>query len=167
MESVIKNLLSNAFKYTSAGGKISLTVFYNEQDGDGYCCVQVRDTGVGIALEHQSRIFSSFATGDQFPKYSTAVGIGLYIVRSTLELHHGFVKLASKVGEGSSFTLFIPEGKSHFADDNYKILESSENAEVDLLSEQAPTMSSIKNLNEWSLLIVEDNMEVRNYIVSL
>ena len=159
--------MSNAFKYTSAGGKISLTVFYNEQDGDGYCCVQVRDTGVGIALEHQSRIFSSFATGDQFPKYSTAVGIGLYIVRSTLELHHGFVKLASKVGEGSSFTLFIPEGKSHFADDNYKILESSENAEVDLLSEQAPTMSSIKNLNEWSLLIVEDNMEVRNYIVSL
>lgn len=171
MESVIRNLLSNAFKYTPSGGTICVRAFRTLQDDLEYCCIQVSDTGKGIALEQQANIFESFTTGNHIPNQSTAVGIGLYIVKSTLELHHGFVRLDSEVGKGSSFTLFIPEGEKHFADENCKRIEPVTNMKEsdikDVVSDNMPVMLTSKRQKVRSLLIVEDNIDIRNYIVSL
>lgn len=171
IESAIRNLLSNAFKYTPPGGEVSLSVFDTSIDEQPYCCVQVKDTGAGIASEQQAHIFDSFTVGSNRPNHSTAVGIGLYIVKSTLELHHGFVRLESQVGNGSSFTLFIPEGKEHFTEENNNILESSTRIEEESINEMMPLkalpLPVDAKLSMYSVLIVEDNADVRNYIASL
>lgn len=172
IESAIRNLLSNAFKYTPAGGEVSLRVFNMNIDEQQYCCIQVKDTGAGIASEQQAHIFDSFTVGNNTPNHSTAVGIGLYIVKSTLELHHGFVKLESQVDYGSSFTLFIPEGKEHFTEKNSSIQEFIPRTEEEPLNEifplkVSPLLPVDTKSGRYSILIVEDNTDVRNYTSSL
>lgn len=120
IESAVQNLLSNAFKYTSQNGRIELAVSEAEIDGRPYCLVTVSDNGVGIPDDLQQHVFDSFVTGKRIPQYSTSIGLGLHIVKHTMGLHHGFVTLTSRVGEGSRFVLHIPMGLSHFAPGNMK-----------------------------------------------
>lgn len=171
IESAIKNLLSNAFKYTPSGGEVSLRVFNARIDDQQYCCVQVKDTGAGISVEQQTHIFDSFTVGNNTPNHSTAIGIGLYVVKSTIELHHGFVRLESQVENGSSFTLYIPEGKEHFTEDNINIQASTSQIKEESLIESIPSKVSPlpvdTKLKMYSVLIVEDNTDVRNYTASL
>lgn len=82
IESALKNLLSNALKYTSKGGKIRVTITEKEVDGKMFCLLSVADNGPGIAENLQGRIFESFITGENDPSFSTKVGIGLRIVKT-------------------------------------------------------------------------------------
>lgn len=88
-----------------------------EIDNTPFCRIEVTDNGVGIPEELQEHIFDSFITGPNTPQFSSKTGIGLHIVKHTMELHHGTVTFQSKPGEGSTFTLLIPEGKAHFQAD--------------------------------------------------
>lgn len=121
--SAVQNLLSNAFKYTSSGGSVLLSVSHTMKDGQGYCRIAVSDTGAGIPKDLQKHVFESFITGENIPEISTKIGIGLYIVKNTMDLHHGKVTLESKTGEGSTFVLYIPDGKEHFAKDDYELVD--------------------------------------------
>lgn len=182
IESAVQNLLSNAFKYTSQNGRIELAVSEAEIDGRPYCLVTVSDNGVGIPDDLQQYVFGSFVTGKRVPQYSTSIGLGLHIVKHTMGLHHGFVTLTSRVGEGSRFVLHIPVGLSHFVPGEYEMVPDP--AKGDLLeeytTEERPmeevieeknetmeeTVNRVKNNKEF-LLIIEDHDEMREYLCSL
>lgn len=172
--SAVQNLLSNAFKYTpSLGGSVLLSVSYVVKDGNGYCQIAVSDTGVGISKEQQKHVFESFITGENMPEVSTKIGIGLHIVKNTMDLHHGLVTLESVPGEGSTFVLYIPEGKEHFLKDTCEWVdcqreevEQSSGLKTELFLQASE--NEMQNVaSKKSLLIIEDNEDVREYIRSL
>lgn len=171
--SAIRNLLSNAFKYTPIGGKVSVTITRAVVDEKYFCMIKVADTGTGIPQDLQERVFESFITGDNQPSFSTKIGVGLRIVRNTMDLHHGRVILHSTPGEGSCFELHIPEGKAHFSGDSYHLLERNE-TETLLYKPDEFVIQNVENqsvhpptMHKKKILVVEDNEDIRHYICSL
>lgn len=166
--SAMRNILSNAFKYTSPEGKVRFSIEQIEIDDCRFCKLMVSDTGKGIPEELQERIFESFITGENIPLHSTKVGIGLRIVKNTMDLHHGSVTLESDMEKGSTFTLLIPEGKAHFARDKYETINvpMTENNPV-LISTRQSDQEEGRTMAKKHLLVIEDNKEVRSYICSL
>lgn len=107
------------------------------------------------------------------PEVSTKIGIGLHIVKNTMDLHHGLVTLESVPGEGSTFVLYIPEGKEHFLKDTCEWVDC-QREEVEQSSGLKTELFLQTSENEMqnvaakkSLLIIEDNEDVREYIRSL
>ena len=103
---VICNLCDNAIKYNVDGGSVSLTV---GTEGDK-AFVSVADTGIGIAPEHQGRIFERFYRVDKsHSKESGGTGLGLSIVKHAVQYHHGEIELHSKVGKGTTIRILLPK----------------------------------------------------------
>jgi CheY-like chemotaxis protein len=102
---ILRNLLSNALKFTSAPGKVSLTIAKKDQQLQ----FKVSDTGIGIPLEKQQAIFEAFqqADGSISRKYG-GTGLGLSITKELTRLFNGSISLVSQPGVGSEFTLSIP-----------------------------------------------------------
>jgi signal transduction histidine kinase len=100
LEFVFTNLLSNALKFTPAGGTIEVRL---APDGDDRVAVTVRDSGRGISVEKQAEIFERWKTLDR-----GGAGIGLALVREVIGLHGGELALSSKEGEGAAFTVLLP-----------------------------------------------------------
>jgi PAS domain S-box-containing protein len=106
LEQILVNLLTNAAKYTNAGGQIALTV--GHENGD--IVLQLKDTGIGIAKEMLPRIFDLFTQGDRtIDRSEGGLGIGLTIVQRLVELHGGSVTAKSEgIGKGTEFTVRLP-----------------------------------------------------------
>jgi len=104
LRQLIDNLISNAVKYSESGAEVSVQAHVD----DGHVVVRVRDTGPGIAVEHQAQIFEKFgrATGSAKP----GTGLGLFLARSFAEQHGGSLTVESRPGEGATFTLRLPVG---------------------------------------------------------
>jgi len=101
----IKNLVDNAIKYTPGPGEVDVSL----RADDGFLIVRVRDTGIGIAVEHQHRLFEKFyRIKRRDTVHIKGTGLGLAIVKSIAEKHKGRVWVESKLGEGSTFYLAIP-----------------------------------------------------------
>ena len=114
---VIYNLCDNAIKYNVEGGSVKVTV----GDKDGKAFVSVADTGIGIAPEHQERIFERFYRVDKsHSKASGGTGLGLSIVKHAVQYHHGTVELTSEEGKGTTICILLPKeaqaGKERGAD---------------------------------------------------
>ncbi|MDB5274498.1 MAG: histidine kinase [Chitinophagaceae bacterium] len=107
LEQILKNLLSNALKFTSKGS-VELEV-KRFPTNDNILCFSVRDTGIGIASDKQSQIFEAFqqADGSTRRKYG-GTGLGLSISRELVKLLGGELKVVSEVNKGSEFTIYIP-----------------------------------------------------------
>lgn len=104
MTQVIINLIENAINYTQTG---SIDVYLDEEDG--YAVLRVKDTGIGIASEHQKRVFERFYRADKArSRNSGGTGLGLSIVKHIVESHGGSVALDSSLNLGSTFTVRIP-----------------------------------------------------------
>ena len=102
---VIYNLCDNAIKYNLDGGSVTVTVEREANEA----VVTVRDTGIGIAPEHQSRVFERFYRVDKsHSKASGGTGLGLSIVKHAVQYHHGRIELESTLGEGTSVRVFLP-----------------------------------------------------------
>ncbi|MBW2381035.1 MAG: response regulator, partial [Deltaproteobacteria bacterium] len=111
IEIILTNLIGNAMKFTPSGGRIEVCVFHNPAGTS----IEVTDTGPGIAREEQQRIFERFhQTETSERRQQGGVGIGLALARELAQLHGGSLTVDSKVGEGSTFTLFLKSGKDHF-----------------------------------------------------
>jgi signal transduction histidine kinase len=100
---LVFNLAENAIKYTPRGGKIEVTL---EQQA-GSAVLQVRDNGPGIPPDAQEHIFDRFYRGDP-AREGSGTGLGLALVRSIAQLHHGKIEIFSTVGEGSCFRVTLP-----------------------------------------------------------
>lgn len=100
----ICNLVDNAVKYTRTGGiTISIDVY------EMFVRIDIADTGMGIAEEEQAKIFQRFYRSERAHDQE-GVGIGLYLAREILSGQGGYIKVASKPGEGSVFSVFLPRG---------------------------------------------------------
>lgn len=102
---IVLNLCDNAIKYNTEGGRVEVEV---AQDG-GTAAVTVRDTGIGIPPEHQSRVFERFYRVDKsHSKASGGTGLGLSIVKHAVQYHHGVIQLKSEVGKGTEIRVTFP-----------------------------------------------------------
>ncbi|MBU3942531.1 PAS domain S-box protein [Patescibacteria group bacterium] len=106
MDIVFKNILDNALRYTSFGGKILIEL---RQTDKKEMEIQISDNGAGIPLDEQNRVFSKFFRGTNVMKMETeGTGLGLYIVKNIIEAHGGRIWFESKEGVGSTFSIILP-----------------------------------------------------------
>lgn len=165
LEKAICNLLSNAFKFTPKKGKISLEV---TPDSD-QIIIRVKDSGTGIAAEKVEHIFDRFYQVEKTTE-STGFGIGLSITREIVHLHGGKIKIKSEVGRGSEFSVLLPKGKKHY--EKVRFIESpmKDNVFLKPFTSEDENRASIPlelEEKENTVLIVEDNKEIRTYLAEL
>ncbi|MGV3706414.1 MAG: hybrid sensor histidine kinase/response regulator transcription factor [Arcticibacter sp.] len=174
VEIAIFNLVSNAFKYTSAGGSVTLSL----KETAGELLIEVGDTGRGIAPQIGEQIFERFYQVTQPEKgYRNGFGIGLYLVKKFVSAHKGSVSYASTIGEGSTFSIVLLKGHAHFGQIDLSpvpepVQERGIVLEETILEDQSPlgrnqlelTDIELQVSERLSLLIVDDNPEIRSYI---
>lgn len=103
---IIYNLCDNAVKYTNNGGKVAISI----SETDEIAVISVKDNGIGIAPEHQNRIFERFYRVDKsHSKASGGTGLGLSIVKHAVQYHNGTIKLESSLGNGTKIKVIIPK----------------------------------------------------------
>jgi two-component system OmpR family sensor kinase len=110
IKQLLDNVIDNAIKFTPTGGQITLTM----QRVDQSARIEVTDTGVGIAAEHQQRVFDRFYQVDtaRAQDGSGGFGLGLSVARWIAEAHHGSIEVRSQPGTGTTFTIHIPLANS-------------------------------------------------------
>jgi len=173
VEKIITNLLSNAFKFTPEGGKVDFTVEKLIKDVE----IKITDSGIGIPKERIDNIFDRFYQVDgSHTRENEGTGIGLALTKELVELHKGNIKVESKEGEGTTFRLLLPLGKEHLKPEEIVEKEIQEEItktieEIELIpeTEKSKEKADIDLLLETEkplLLIVEDNSDVRKYIIS-
>ncbi|MEH6406370.1 MAG: ATP-binding protein, partial [Leeuwenhoekiella sp.] len=169
MEKVLYNLLSNAFKFTQTGGSISVFITENEENA----ILKVEDSGIGIAKRQLTKIFNRFYQTSGAGKIKeSGFGLGLSISKEVIDLHQGSINAISERSVGSTFTVIIPKGKAHFKQEELKENQLiSDQDELYFLPEKLnPTSIDEKKqdvLKDQTLLIVEDNADIRHYLVEI
>ncbi|NLL37885.1 MAG: HAMP domain-containing histidine kinase [Fretibacterium sp.] len=109
MRHVIENLLSNALRHTERGGSVELRLD-RPQAGGPALRIEVEDTGSGIAPEDLPHVFERFYRADPARRRDGGRGVGLSIVKAAVEAHGGKISVRSRSGEGTVFTVLLPEG---------------------------------------------------------
>lgn len=104
MAQAVGNLLNNAIKYTPAGGSVMVSA--GTEAGQVY--IRIQDTGEGITAEAQAQVFTPFYRGQWNRRFPQGLGLGLSIARDLVLAHGGTLDLASEVGQGSTFTIWLP-----------------------------------------------------------
>lgn len=169
MESILKNLISNAIKYTPQNGEVRIYAF-STLDNWG---IEVIDNGIGIPENEQNKLFRLFFRGSNAINSKIAgTGIGLLLVYKLVNYHHGSISLKSKENQGSTFKISFPQGHRHFKKNQleWTLEETKENDE--LLSEfktksaevLPPSIIRTGNASQQRILLVEDNDDLRTYL---
>ena len=167
IETVLRNIISNAFKFTPKGGTVTVSTGLSN-DGKK-CYVSVDDTGVGIPSNKINEIFDRFVQAEnQSEHHYQGTGIGLALSKEIINLHHGNISAEAKNnGKGSVFTFELLTGKSHFAENEVnfymgEMVEGSENTENVSYESSAETEYFKTHLP--TLLVVEDNPDLCNLL---
>ena len=133
MQEILSNLISNAIKYTSAGGKVTIDTRELPYDKEGYTLIQtkVSDTGIGMSEEFLPSLFELFTrerntTLSKIP----GTGLGMAIVKNLVDLMNGSIEVESELGKGSTFTITIPHKIANKDYSNINI-ESSNEFDID------------------------------------
>ena len=170
VEKIITNLLANAFKFTPAHGTVAFAASIKIKNGNtkDILTLTVSDTGKGIPPQEQELVFSSFYRANDGEVEGT--GLGLSLVKELIKFYGGTIKLTSGVDEGSIFTVELPLDKVPEQDN--KIRPSISIQKVSALmhacdSEEIGEHDTSHVEGRDSILIVEDNAELRNYIGSI
>lgn len=163
MARIVFNLLSNAMKYTPVGGNI----FVSLQDAeDDKMRIRVRDTGKGIPVEECGKVFERFF---QAKGAASGTGIGLALVKSFVDLHHGDVSVESKPGQGADFCIVIPRQQEGTvgAEQEEKSTVTGESALLyidDGDKNQGKVQQIVSEQNDQpTILIIDDNNDIRQY----
>lgn len=173
---IVFNLLSNALKYTPAGGEI----FVSLKDEGANLRLDVRDTGKGISQDEADKIFERFF---QAKGAASGTGIGLALVKSFVELHHGEARVESEPGKGSDFIVVIPrkqEGDSQVIHNDVDIVDNSANSSasdgknvvdesvLQYIDDGDRSRGKVQqlvseNTNRPTVLVIDDNTDIRQY----
>ncbi|SEJ72972.1 Signal transduction histidine kinase [Dyadobacter koreensis] len=165
VETMVLNLLSNAFKFTPKGGTISLDVeiINTAQPADHAVKIHVFDTGTGISAEDQKRIFERFYQTAESRKREMGSGIGLALTLEYVKMHGGEINLESVPGKGSVFTVWLPKGNAE-----QMVGEINDTGAYPMFQAAPihPKELEITNsgLDKPLLLIVEDNPDMIDFI---
>lgn len=173
---IVFNLLSNALKYTPVGGEI----FVSLKDEGANLRLDVKDTGKGISQDEADKIFERFF---QAKGAASGTGIGLALVKSFVELHHGEARVESEPGKGSDFIVVIPreqEGDSQVIHNDVDIVDNSANASasegknvadesvLQYIDDGNRSRGKVQqlvseNTNRPTVLVIDDNTDIRQY----
>ena len=167
IDKVVFNLLSNAFKYTPAKGSISVSLSFTD-----VMTIRVADTGVGIPQEKREQLFSRFMqssyTGESF-------GIGLHLTHELVRTHHGEITYQENEGGGSVFVVTIPLQKDCYEASDFLIKDSpilkadlakEREGQDEKLIEVVPSAPPSAPLNRRTILLIEDDNDVREFLLS-
>ena len=165
IERICYNLLSNALKYTSEGGEISLTA----KEENGRVMISVADNGCGISSDELPYIFDRFY---QAKNAGRGTGIGLAIVKAFTELHHGEISATSVEGKGSTFTINIPvrqkgEVTNQSTEKIEQLVEPSSAQEVPNQARHIDELIQPHQIDKPEVLIIDDNIDIRTYLRSV
>ena len=175
LEKVIFNLLSNAFKATKDNGIVSVKIqiplrtvkfplLSNQNDLHGIeICIS--DSGIGIDKKDLDNIFTRFYQSNEMDKqYYGGTGIGLEVVKNFIDLHKGKIEVSSEKGKGTQFKILFPEGNKHLDLSKTKSNNGDDNKKYEQIN-ALQLEEKIKPVgNKKTILIVEDNAELRNYL---
>jgi len=168
-EKVLFNLLSNAFKFSHTGGKISVII----HSGQDWADLQISDTGKGIEEKHLGQLFNRFFQVKEDQAAGQGYGIGLALSKSIVDLHLGKIEVKSQLqtaaGSGTTFTVSLRKGSAHleqsklvpeFMNSNNPVHYYLQSQEDRILTPYSPALPKSK----YTLLIIEDNDELRAFI---
>lgn len=163
VEKIMTNLLSNALKFTKEGGRIDVSLRVNPDNMQ----ISVADTGVGFNVS-DPHLFERYHRGAE-SYYLQGTGIGLALVKEFVDLHRGTLNYDSKVGVGSKFLVTIPIRKDNYTEDEISATDmwSVGSSASDIFESSMYTDSCRREVNENGdyILVVEDNRELRNFLV--
>ncbi|AEV98784.1 hypothetical protein A4D02_09565 [Niastella koreensis] len=169
MERILFNLLSNAFKFTLAGGQITVDLQKAESSDDQeytWVYINVTDTGIGIPRDKKDMIFDRFFQNDT----STAIlnqgtGIGLSITKEFIRLHGGNIRVESEPGKGCAFTIQVPLKRAHeTVIAEQPVMKSEPEFVNNALNGSSHTQEDNPMNDALSVLLVEDNDDFRFYL---
>lgn len=175
LERVFYNLISNAFRYTPEGGKITISLEKLEKT----ILIKVSDSGVGIAEEHIDKIFDRFFEvpihNSPERNYNQGTGIGLSIASNIVKLHHGKIGVENNKTKGAVFSVELLLGKEHLSEDeiskSYKKTDDVTQYISQLETPINPLVEEITDLKKtektYTLLLVEDNISLRSFMKEL
>ncbi len=177
-EKILLNLVSNAFKFTPAGGVVEIELVEKNK----HILLLVRDTGIGIPTEFPEKIFDRFyhqkSNFHQDDKPQESSGVGLSLTKSLVELHKGTISARNLPDGGSEFRVLIPSRKEDFEQELVDDLQKPCNEKITMKVEEEFQIHHIFSTNkkvlrpeddnrEYSLLVVDDNYEMCNLVESL
>lgn len=163
-DKILYNLLSNALKFTNKYGNVDL--FLRLKDGvEGILVIEVSDDGIGIPLKSQEKIFKRFYQATNSKENNTGSGIGLSLVKSLVAIHKGSITVESTPGKGSTFRVEIPIDRTSY--DSKEVFEYAlKNDNLSMLIPEKSAKKIIQNTElKEKVLVIEDNMELRKYLV--
>ncbi len=166
LDKILINLISNAFKYCHKGDTIEIIIEETEKQ----VLLKVSDNGPGINPVIQKRLFIRFSNYNENPN-NPSTGIGLSIVKDLADKHSASIVVDSVAGKGSSFQLCFLKGYHHFNEDVTILFEESDESLVDdiIKIENEPVVAVEEEIRKGKPvgLVVEDDPELRNFIVSV
>lgn len=168
IEIALGNLISNAIKFTPKGGKIYIHLKENEAE----FCIEIKDSGIGIPQESLPKIFDRFyQVSQKGGSFSEGFGVGLSIVKEFIKLHSGTIKADSILNIGSVFSISLPKKNIPALKPSNKYVELKYDAknppviDTDLVVNQS-TLPINETLDKTTILIVDDNKDMRTFISS-
>lgn len=165
IETILFNLLSNAFKFTPNGGEIAVTISLCDFDSENSLCISVKDSGVGISEEDQQNIFKRFYQAKEALKMERGSGIGLTLVNEYTKMHRGKIVLNSQLGNGSEFQIILPLNVDYSSD---KTISIEQETHEPLLKSEKTNRIEEPIINAASgnpfILVVEDDKEISEFI---
>lgn len=173
-EKIFFNLLSNAFKYTSSGKAVTVRITTDSKN----VILSVIDEGIGIDPDKQKSLFQRFETLARYNILQPSSGIGLSLVRELVELHHGVIEVSSQPSSGSCFSVLLPIKREKLerdpqiefilADSYQTTLSTSSDTLNSEAVETRPVIEqTIDTKDALTILIVEDNPELRSFLHSI
>ena len=167
MDTILWNLLSNAFKFTPAGKTIRVVV----GDRPGFVTLTVQDEGIGIPPEKRNVLFERFSSNNELNNNNTGgTGIGMNLTKELVDLHHGYIEVESEVGVGTTITVLLHTGKEHF-DADVDFIDDMPAATMPVV---APTFEDkIEQLqqeqqeSQHTILVVDDSKDMRTFLANI
>lgn len=163
LERIYFNLLSNVFKFTPENGKVTVRLSVQEKEGQNFFRFTVANTGSLISAEHICSIFDRFYKIDM---HHAGSGIGLALVKAFVEMHGGTIQVESDERQGTVFTVELPVCSCTSVADTLSLEVSEQDLPVEFSEdeeEQEPGYDS----SRMSVLIIDDNADIRSYVHGL
>ena len=163
---ILNNLVSNALKFTQPFGNVTVNVNHNSLR-PSMTSISVSDSGIGIDAQSLPKIFDRFYQVKDSNMSYGGTGIGLAFVKELVELHGGEIEVASKPGEGTTFSLTLPRLQPGTVEPVNAAISETASPAYDQSSDEPSMARTPKLEHENTVLVVEDNNEVRNFIAGM
>lgn len=169
MESILKNVISNALKYTPKEGNVHI---YACEENNAWS-IEIKDSGIGIPAREQKKLFRNYFRGSNVVNLKvTGSGIGLMLVYKLVKLHKGKVQIQSSEQRGTCVRITFPKGNEHLHRAKFVSPKAADEHPESVIPVGIPEPSAVETSRasgsvQQRVLIVEDNDDLRNYLVNM